>query len=149
MENKNFNSELTFKMTRSSGKGGQHVNKVSTKVELYFDVLNSQELDIAEKAIIQEKLSSQISNEGVLRVTCQETRSQLVNKDLVIQKFYKLIKKALHVPKRRKPTKTPKGVIEKRLKQKKKRSQSKQLRKKVNIEKDVDFFYYTNLTLSS
>lgn len=140
MENRNFISEFSFKMSRSSGKGGQHVNKVSTKVELYFDIAKSLVLNDAEKIRIKNKLSAYISNESILRLTCQQTRSQLKNKDLVIKKFHQLIKKALHINKKRKATKIPKAVVEKRLKDKKKKSKNKQQRKKVNFDKDVDLF---------
>ncbi len=87
--------ELSFKAVRSSGAGGQHVNKVSSKVELTFDVENSEGLSIEEKELLKLKLSSKLSNENVLIISCDESRSQHKNKELVIEQFLELIKKSL------------------------------------------------------
>jgi ribosome-associated protein len=99
-----FLPELQFQASRSSGAGGQNVNKVSSKVELRFNVVNSQLLDESQKALILQKLKNQINSEGELIVVSQEDRSQLKNKTLVIKKFKALLVKALTVAPKRKPT---------------------------------------------
>jgi len=122
-----FSTELKFKTNRSSGKGGQHVNKTESRVSLFFDVLNSTLLREDEKSILQNKL--QLSNEGILQINCETNRSQLKNKEICIRKFNKLLAEALIQPKKRKPTKPSKSSIRKRLRQKKKRSEIKKNRK--------------------
>lgn len=118
MDTEKIISELTFKAVRSSGAGGQNVNKVSTKVVLTFDLSNSQSLSDDEKARLQDKLSTKLTVENILILNCDEDRSQLKNKELVIKRFLEIIKKGLHIPKPRKATKIPKAVIEKRLRDK-------------------------------
>jgi len=127
-----FESEIYFKTSRSSGSGGQNVNKVSTKVELNFDVANSKLLTEVEKQIIFSKLSNRINNKGVLKVTVQETRSQFENKDIALEKFRILIAGAFHKPKKRIRTKLSKGAKERRLSSKKKHSEIKKGRSKKN-----------------
>ena len=127
-------SELTFKAVRSSGAGGQNVNKVSSKVVLSFDVSKSDALEIEEKNLILEKLSSRLTQENILILACDEDRSQLKNKELVIKRFLTILKNALFIPKERKPTKVPKSVIKKRLKDKKTASTIKVLRQKPSVE---------------
>ena len=122
--------ELIFKAVRSSGSGGQHVNKVSSKIELLFDLLNSLVLKEEQKELIYKKLQNRLTKEGVLILQCQESRSQHKNKDLVIKRFLSLLKNNLIVPKRRIPTKTPKSVIRKRLKNKKHQADKKTNRQK-------------------
>ena len=122
--------ELRFKAIRSSGAGGQHVNKVSSKVELSFYIRDSQGLSPAEKELLLLKLTNKLTKEGVLILQCDEARSQHQNKNLVTKRFFKVLKKALHVPKRRKPTKPTKSSIEKRLKSKKIKADKKANRKK-------------------
>ena len=141
---RNFEKELKFRTSRSSGSGGQHVNKVSTKVELLFDVLSSELLEDAEKEIVLEKLSNIITKEGVLQMTAQSTRSQLRNKELVIEKFYTKMNKALTPDKPRKKTRKPRAVKEKRLEQKRRTSAKKELRKKVNTKNGVDLFCFSS-----
>jgi ribosome-associated protein len=126
-----FEDELNFSASRSSGAGGQNVNKVNTKVELRFDILASQYLSDEEKALIIQKLTSQLTNENILLISSQETRSQLQNKELVIEKFYQLISKALTQRKKRKPTAPSATSKEKRLQSKKKTSEKKELRKRI------------------
>src|SRR5574343_921442 len=111
-------TELQFKAVRSSGAGGQNVNKVSSKVMLSFDVKNSHSLTEEEKALLTSKLASKLTSEQVLILSCDEDRSQLKNKTIVTKRFLELIKTALIVPKKRKPTQIPRGVIEKRIKAK-------------------------------
>ena len=124
-------SELVFSASRSSGAGGQNVNKVNTKVTLKFDVKNSQHLSEEEKEIILKKLSTRLTNEGVLILTSQEKRSQLQNKEAVVIKFEKLINKAFEKKKARKATKPSKGSVQERIKEKKQRSEKKQWRQKI------------------
>ncbi len=126
-------SELSFKAVRSSGAGGQNVNKVSSKVVLTFDLINSQSLSEEEKERIQKKLKSKLTLDGILILNCDEDRSQLKNKEIVIKRFLELIEKSLVIPKERKATKIPKSVIEKRLKDKSSTSEIKQNRKKPDL----------------
>ena len=128
--------EFNFRMSRSSGKGGQHVNKVSTRVELLFDVLNSEILTEEEKALIIKNLAAIISQNGILQIASQKSRSQLRNKEKAKEKFFKKIEKALIVEKPRKKTKKPKSLNEKRLKKKKIIGEKKAFRQKVNPKKD-------------
>jgi ribosome-associated protein len=130
MDLSTVSSELRFKAVRSSGAGGQNVNKVSSKVILTFDVRNSNGLDDAEKELILNKLTSRTSSEGILSLACDEDRSQFRNKDIVIRRFISLITDTLKVVVPRKATKVPKSVIRKRLKDKKNHSDLKQSRRK-------------------
>lgn len=114
-----FLSEFQFQTSRSSGPGGQNVNKVETKVQLNFDINASQKLSDSEKELLFAKLKNRITEEGILQVTVQEKRSQLQNKEIAIRKFGKLLSKAFERKKVRKATKPGKGAIEKRLKSKK------------------------------
>ncbi len=122
-------SELIYKATRSSGSGGQNVNKVSTKVELRFLVNNSEFLSDEQKGRIKLKLKNRISLEGYLILTCDTERTQLANKKKVTELFFELIEKALHKPKKRTKTKPTKASKEKRLKEKKIHSERKKSRK--------------------
>jgi ribosome-associated protein len=117
--------ELSFKTSRSGGKGGQNVNKVSSKVMLNWDIANSQAFDSEQKDLIAERLSNRISKEGLLQLDSSIDRSQLKNKELVIVRFFNLIEDALKVDAKRIPTKTPKSVILDRLDRKKKQSSKK------------------------
>lgn len=126
-------SELTFKAVRSSGAGGQNVNKVSSKVVLSFDVRHSQELTDEEKLLVETKLSSRLTTDAVLILNCDEDRSQFRNKEIVIKRFLELIKNALFIPKERKPTRIPKSVIRKRIKDKKNISEVKKNRRKPDL----------------
>ena len=126
-------SELNYKAVRSSGAGGQNVNKVSSKVVLTFDLLNSLALTDEEKELSKKKLKSKLTLEGVLTLNCDEDRSQLKNKAIVTKRFLEIIEKSLIIPKPRKATKIPKSVIEKRLKDKSSNSEIKQNRKKPEL----------------
>jgi ribosome-associated protein len=133
MENQKIISELSFKAVRSSGAGGQNVNKVSSKVVLTFDLKNSQGLTDEEKLLVKTKLFSRLTTDGVLILNCDEDRSQFRNKEIVTKRFLELIKNALHIPKERKPTKIPKSVIRKRIKNKKNMSEVKKNRRKPDL----------------
>ncbi|MES2799873.1 MAG: alternative ribosome rescue aminoacyl-tRNA hydrolase ArfB [Bacteroidota bacterium] len=122
-------TEITYKTSRSGGSGGQHVNKVSTKVELDFDVVNSKILTDAQRQIITNKLSSRITLEGILQVICQTERSQFRNKIAALAKFHELIDSCFVIPKKRKPTKISKATKERRLLAKKRNAEIKKLRK--------------------
>lgn len=126
--------ELRFKAIRSSGAGGQHVNKVSSKVELSFDVVNSLGLSQREKERLLLKLENRLTKEHVLILQCDEARSQHKNKALVIKRFFDLLKKALYITKKRKPTKPSRSSVEKRLKSKKAASAKKANRQKPSFD---------------
>jgi ribosome-associated protein len=128
-----FTPEFQFQASRSSGAGGQNVNKVSTKVELRFNVLNSSLLDDVQKAMIQDKLKNQINTEGELIIVSQEERTQLRNKNTVIKKFRELLKKALFIPKKRLKVQPTAAMIAERLKNKKIASEKKASRGKVSF----------------
>lgn len=130
METEKIISELQYKAVRSSGAGGQNVNKVSSKVVLTFDLENSQALSEEEKALLETKLSSRLTSGQILILNCDEDRSQLKNKAIVTKRFLDIITAGFHVPKIRKATKIPKSVIRKRIKDKKNVSEIKKTRRK-------------------
>ena len=130
----NLLKELTFKAVRSSGSGGQNVNKVSSKMELAFDLKASIELNETQKQRLLEKLQNRLTKDGILLLQCDESKSQHKNKDLVIERFLNLIKTRLIAPKKRRPTKIPKSVIRKRLKNKRWLSEKKANRKRPDID---------------
>ena len=130
LQNRDFFNEFNFITSRSGGAGGQHVNKVSSKVELRFHIDNSSLLSPEEKEILKQKLANKINNEGFLQIVSQAERSQLLNKQLVITKFYQLLEKALTPVKRRKATKPTKASIQARLQEKKKLAGKKSERSK-------------------
>ena len=123
-----LHAELSFKTSRSGGSGGQNVNKVSTKVLLEFGVVNSKLLDENQREIIQLKLASKINSEGILQVVSQTERTQLKNKKIALEKFNLLITNCFLVRKERKATKIPKAVKEKRLNDKRIKSELKRWR---------------------
>ena len=130
METEKIISELQYKAVRSSGAGGQNVNKVSSKVVLYFDLKNSQALSDEEKVLLETKLSSRLTSEQMLILNCDEDRSQFKNKAIVTKRFLDIITAGLHIPKIRKATKIPKSVIRKRIKDKKKYIRNQKVAKK-------------------
>jgi ribosome-associated protein len=126
---RNFESEIAFNATRSSGPGGQHVNKVSTRIELRFDVLASHLLQEEEKSMVMKKLASRINKEGILILTSQSERSQYDNKAKVIERFHRLLEKAMTPPKKRTPTRPTAASKAKRLETKHIKSVKKVFRK--------------------
>jgi len=115
---------------RSSGAGGQNVNKVSSKVVLSFSVPVSAALSDEEKALVQTRLASRLTDAQVLVLQCDEDRSQFRNKDIVTKRFLQLIEEALKVAKPRKPTRIPRGVIKKRMENKRRQGEIKQNRRR-------------------
>ncbi|WP_411972967.1 alternative ribosome rescue aminoacyl-tRNA hydrolase ArfB [Sphingobacterium sp. Lzh-3] len=122
--------ELTFKFSRSGGAGGQHVNKVSSKVLLQWDVALSTAVSVEEKAMIFTVLTNRINKEGILQLECDIDRSQIRNKEIAIDRFTRILTAALVPAKPRKKTKTPYSSVLKRLDRKKQQSQLKASRKK-------------------
>lgn len=123
--------ELTFKAVRSSGAGGQNVNKVSTKVVLSWDCMSSQGITEEERILLLERLKNRFTKEGMLTLDADNTRSQLKNKEIVIERFFQLLSIGLHIEKERRETKTPRRVIQKRKENKQQNSLKKALRKRV------------------
>lgn len=130
MDQEKIISELSFKAVRSSGAGGQNVNKVSSKVVLSFDLLNSKALTDDEKLLLEQNLEPRLTNDKILILNCDEDRSQLKNKEIVIKRFLQIINQNLIIPKERKATKVPKSVIKKRIQNKRNLSEKKQNRRK-------------------
>jgi ribosome-associated protein len=129
MADRDFSGELHYSASRSSGPGGQNVNKVSTKMELRFHVASSLVLTDEEKAIIAEKLASRINSAGELVLVSQTERSQLQNKEKVTEKFHALIIKALTPRKKRTPTRPSRASKEERLEVKRQLSEKKERRR--------------------
>jgi ribosome-associated protein len=125
LHTKTLLEELQFKAVRSGGPGGQHANKVASKMEVSFDLAGSKALSDVEKERLYAKLSHKLTKEGLLILQCDTHRSQHKNKDEVIARLLMLLKKNLAIPKKRKPSKPTKSAIEKRLKTKKKAAQKK------------------------
>ena len=119
MEKEIILTELNYKAVRSSGAGGQNVNKVSSKVIVSFDLANSNGLTPEEKEWIISKISNKLTQENILLLNSEEDRSQLKNKEIATRKLFELLEKSLVKPKVRKETKVPRSVKEKRLKEKK------------------------------
>lgn len=136
MDTNTLHKELTFSTARSGGSGGQHVNKVETKVVLYFDVEASTTLSGIQKSKIRSKLSNHINKEGVLVLSHDRKRSQLANKNAVIKKFDALIEHVLKKEKKRIKTQPSAASIEARKKAKSKRSEIKKLRKSPRLNDD-------------
>jgi ribosome-associated protein len=122
--------ELSFQTSRSSGPGGQNVNKVNSKVTLKWDISASQVLSPEEKEFLLKKLSSKLTVEGVVVITSQDSRSQHENRDIVIQKLDLLLQKAFEKKKARKPTKPSKSSVKNRIKKKKQHGEKKKWRQK-------------------
>jgi ribosome-associated protein len=122
--------EVSYKTSRSGGKGGQNVNKVSSKVELLFSVTSSSLFTEDEKELLNHKLQSRFNKDGLIQVICDIERSQYLNKEKAIERLIVLLTKALHQPKKRKPTKVSKAAKAARLNDKKILSDKKKDRKR-------------------
>lgn len=123
--------ELSFRFARGGGPGGQHANRSATQVELLFDVANSPSLNETQRRRVLRKLETRIDKEGILHLVSQETRSQYRNREEVVERFQELMGDALHVPKKRVPTRPSRAARERRLKEKRHRSQKKRRRRPV------------------
>jgi len=127
-------SELNYKYVRSSGSGGQNVNKVSSKAELYFDLENSQVFNDEEKQKLSEFFNNRLTKDGVLILASDESRSQFRNKALVTRRFLDLIEEGLKEEKLRVPTRVPRRVKKKRLKNKRINADKKANRKPPKLD---------------
>jgi len=126
-------SELSYKTARSSGPGGQNVNKVESKVILLWDIAASSFLSDSQKSLLLERLKNRINKDGIFQLESSVDRSQLRNKELVLERFFNLLDSGLTVAKPRKATKVPKSKILERLDRKKKQAQKKSYRGKVDF----------------
>lgn len=138
MEQINIEKEVVFKATRSSGAGGQHVNKVATRVELSFDIASSQLFTAEQKEVLHKNLRSFLTKEGLLSVSCDETRSQSINRQRALEKLEQLLQKGLEVPKRRKKTRISLESIKQRLEIKRRQSDKKASRRRITKPYDQD-----------
>nr|WP_262905892.1 alternative ribosome rescue aminoacyl-tRNA hydrolase ArfB [Hymenobacter terricola] len=123
--------EITFQTSRSSGPGGQNVNKVESRVELRWHLMDSQVLTDLQKALILEKVANQLTAEGLLLITAQDDRSQLRNKEIALARFHALLLRSLRRPKPRKATRPNKAAVRKRLEGKKIQGEKKASRRKL------------------
>src|ERR1700742_3830277 len=119
-------NEISFKTSRSGGKGGQNVNKVSTKVELLFSIDNSALFNDDEKELLSHKLQSRFNKDGLVQVVCDEERSQYLNKEKAVERLIVLLARALHRPKNRKATKPGKAAKAARLNSKRLQAEKKE-----------------------
>ena len=122
-------SELVFTASRSSGPGGQNVNKLNTRVTLQFDVDGSPSLSDEQKRRVRSRLASRINKQGVLRVVSQQSRSQAANAEAALARFVELLRGSLREPKRRRPTRVPQAAKHRRLEAKRQRGQIKRQRR--------------------
>jgi ribosome-associated protein len=133
-ERKDLVKAVSFKTSRSGGKGGQNVNKVSSKVELILNIAEAEFFSPEEKQLLTERLAHRLDQEGNLHVVSQDDRSQLVNKENTVDKLLVLLRSSLHVDKIRKPTRTPRSVIMKRKTDKKSIALKKESRKRPGLD---------------
>ena len=129
-------AELFFSYSRSSGKGGQHVNKVNTKVSLIFDLEASPSLTEEQKTLLKQRLGNRLNKQGILRLDGDRQRSQRGNQEEVVQRFISLLRNALYIQKKRKKTRPSRNAKQRRLQQKKQRSQLKQQRTKRGFDRE-------------
>lgn len=122
-------AELHYRATRAGGPGGQHVNTSSTRIELLWDLTNSGAVTDEERDRIREKLAARLDSDGMVRVVASDRRSQQQNRQAADERLAALVRHALHVPKRRRPTKPPRAAKEQRLSEKKRRSEKKRDRR--------------------
>lgn len=130
-------TELEFRFSRSGGPGGQRVNRRETRVELLFDIQHSPSLNDTQRSHLLQRLASHIDSEGVLRIVAATHRSQLRNREEALQRFVQLLRRALHLPRRRLPTKPSAQSIQQRLEHKRRRSQIKAQRRQVQVDNDA------------
>jgi len=126
--------ELVYKAIRSSGAGGQHVNKVSSKVVLSFDVAHSSGLNWREKSLLYKSIGSRLTNDKILLLSCDESRSQLQNKNTVVERFIEIIKAGLFVAKRRVASKPSKNSVKRGKAKKSQRGDLKKTRRKPDLD---------------
>ena len=125
-------AELNYVASRSSGPGGQNVNKVSTRITLRFDLEGSASLEPEHKERIAERLATRINKEGVLQVSSQRHRTQAANREAATERFADLVRQALDVPAKRRPTRKPRSVDRRRLEEKRRRARVKSQRGRVD-----------------
>jgi ribosome-associated protein len=118
-------SEVEFQFSRSGGPGGQNVNRRETRVELLFDLRHSPSVQEAQRERLLARLAGQVDSRGILRIVVNEERSQLQNRQLALARFVELMRRGLHVPRRRRPTRPSRATIEHRLTQKRRRAERK------------------------
>jgi ribosome-associated protein len=128
--------EFVFVASRSGGPGGQNVNKVSTKVELRFNIKETLHFSEEEKELLLRKLKNKVNKEGELILVSQSERSQLLNKEAVIEKFYDIVSKALKIPVKRRSTKPTAASRRKRLEEKRNQADKKKFRGHTGIPED-------------
>ena len=122
-------AEIHFRFSRSGGAGGQNVNKVETRVELLFDLTGSPSLTDAQRARALQALGSYVDHTGVMHLVSDRFRSQMRNREEVVTRFQELLRNALKIPKRRRPTRPSAAAREKRLSYKRQRGEVKRLRR--------------------
>jgi ribosome-associated protein len=118
-------SELDVRVSRSSGAGGQHVNKTSSRVEIFWNIPSSQAISEEERSRLMEKLASKLTTEGSVRVVASDMRSQSRNRELAEERLAELVRRALIIPKKRRPTRPTKASKEARLEEKKRQAKKK------------------------
>ncbi|HRW97505.1 MAG TPA: alternative ribosome rescue aminoacyl-tRNA hydrolase ArfB [Bacteroidales bacterium] len=134
LKERHLEKECTFTASRSSGPGGQNVNKVNTKIDLRFNIALSTLLREEEKNLLLSKLKNRITDEDLLVISCQEFRSQSKNKKKTVEKLYLLLEDALKVPLNRKPTRLPEAFRKKRLWDKRHLTEKKNLRRPPTVK---------------
>ena len=127
-------SELDVRVSRASGAGGQHVNKTSSRVEIFWNIPGSRAISEEQRARLLEKLASKLTTEGSVRVVASDMRSQSRNRDLAEERLADLVRRALIVPRKRRPTKPTRAAKEARLESKKRHSNKKRSRKDKSFE---------------